>query len=132
MKIACFQNGEHFLQDSFNCNSGSPTLYLRCHTSGCIWVKTVHTSESITDKYGHRLHCSEMPAKMIYAFLLSGLTYQNYEEVLDILDVDHFSQPPQFNVYCQKMESVVTNLLEPILLSNRNQLQDSGKTLFGT
>ena len=69
----------------------------------------------------------DFTCQMMYAFLLSGLSYQNYEEVLDILDVDHFSQP-QFNVYCQKMESVVINLLEPILLSNRNQFQNSGKS----
>ena len=60
-----------------------PSLYLRCHTNGCIWSKTIRTSEPIRDKNGRRLRCSELPAKMVYSFLLSGLTYQNYDEIMD-------------------------------------------------
>lgn len=115
--------------DSFTSKGGSPSLYLRCHTNGCIWSKTIRTSEPIRDKNGRRLRCSELPAKMVYSFLLSGLTYQNYDEIMDILEIDHFSQP-QFNFYCEKMDSTVTALLDPILFANRKELGDSGKSFL--
>lgn len=108
--------------DNFTNSSGSPTVQLSCHTRGCIWAKRIRCSMPDTDSSGHRMRFSELPARMVYSFLLSGLCYRNYEEVLQLLDVDYLSSS-QFQSYQEKMHTVVEDLLLPKLKENRQKLK---------
>ncbi|MGH9975293.1 MAG: hypothetical protein ACRD8Z_05585, partial [Nitrososphaeraceae archaeon] len=108
--------------DSYSVCSGSPTVLLSCHSRGCIWTKKIKCSLSVSGFGPSKTQFNELPARMVYSFLLAGLCNRNYDEVLTLLDVDHLTAP-QFQKYGDKLHDVVQNLLHPILKQNRDKLR---------
>jgi hypothetical protein len=66
--------------------------------------------------------------RTIYAFLLSGLTFTNYEEVCHILDVGTVSNPT-FNKYAVEVNDVINNLLKEQLETNRDIIGNKNLTV---
>ncbi len=115
--------------DHYTSQGGSSSLQLSCHTKGCTWTKRIRCSSPILDGQGHRMKYSELPGRLVYSFMLAGLTYKNYEEVLTLLDVDYLSNS-QFINYCNKLHSAVSSILDPILKQNRMKMKELNSSII--
>ena len=69
--IVCMRSGTVHL-DEFRSKGGSfCTIVLRCHSQSCCWQKTIRTSQPVLNDTGHRSRISELPARLVYSFLLA-------------------------------------------------------------
>jgi hypothetical protein len=107
--------------DSYSSSNGASTLKLSCHNKRCDWKKVIPCSFSAKEE-GKRIPFQDLPARMIYSFMIAELTYQNYEEVLAIMDVEHLGKSG-FSAYSDKLNEAVMKLLDPVLQENRKKLQ---------
>ena len=112
--------------DEFRSKGGACTFVFSCHGRDCIFKEQLRTSAAIMDEDGHRTRMAELPARMVYSFLIAGLSFRNYEEVLDLLGVQHFGDS-QFKVYVDKLTTVVNDLLQEKLRSQREHFKSSSR-----
>jgi hypothetical protein len=65
-------------------------------------------------------HKEEMSARLIYAFVLAGLTFEKYAEVMSLIDLNYFTQKT-FLKYIEKMETVVSEIFQEELKKNQEE-----------
>jgi hypothetical protein len=107
--------------------SFSPSFTFKCQnkTKNCKWKYIWNTSDKWCPPMDSRNYLvSEIPVKSVYSFLFSGLTYNNYEEVFNLLGCKAMDNKT-FNRYCLNAESAVEEMVEELLKSNREMFQDS-------
>lgn len=89
----------------------SPSFLLQCMTSKCSWKYTIHCSGPWRGKV------KELPARMLYSFVLAGLTYQNYEEVMRCMDNNGFSHNTWMKLV-NDIDEICSNMLQSIINKN--------------
>ena len=128
----CRRKTSTIFMDEYRSKGGACTFGFRCHGRGCTTFKEqLRTSAALLNEDGHRTRMSELPARMVYSFLIAaGLSFRNnYEEVLDLLGVQHFAQSQlKAAIYVDRLTTVVVNeLFQEKLRSNRDHFKESSR-----
>ena len=107
-----------------NSTGCSPSFFLKCNNPNCDWKYKFDLSPS----WNGPLKMKEIPIRVMASFMLSGLTFEKYNEVLRFIDL-HPSASHTWTKLMKILYNEANNHLQGCLQNNCNKILDSNLIL---